>query len=202
MSLTLEEGRTLVGLARTALDRFVTKGSFERKLWTSGYLAEKRGVFSTLNLLESGEKKLRGCIGFPYPVRSLGEAVQEATIAAASEDPRFPPVRAEELEGILVEVSVLTIPEVLSPSSRLQLPRIVRVGKDGLIVSEGLRSGLLLPQVATEYEMDSEEFLSQTCMKAGLLPDSWLDPKTSVQRFQAEIFAEAEPRGEVKRLST
>lgn len=202
MSLTTNEGQTLVVLARSTLDQFVTTGRFERKSWNSGYLSEKRGVFSTLEILVSGEKRLRGCIGFPYPMRMLGEGVQEATIAAASEDPRFPPVRPGELEEIVVEISVLTVPEALAPKSRMSLPKLVNIGQDGLIVIAGLQSGLLLPQVAIEYEMSPEEFLSQTCMKAGLLPDSWLDPKTTVQRFQAEIFAEDSPRGEVKRVST
>jgi uncharacterized protein (TIGR00296 family) len=200
MSLTPREGKILVGLARSTLDQFVTTSRFKRRSWDSGYLSEKRGVFSTLETLKSGEKELRGCIGFPYPVRGLGEAIQEATVAAASEDPRFPPVGVDELGVIVVEVSVLTVPEVLAPKSRLSLPSLVNIGKDGLIVSAGLQSGLLLPQVAVEYGLSSEDFLSQTCLKAGLLPDTWLDPKSTVQRFQAEIFAEDSPRGEVKRV--
>lgn len=202
LPLTAEEGRTLVGLARSTLERFVKEALYERKSWDSGYLSEKRGVFSTLNLLESGEERLRGCIGFPYPVKKLGEAVQEATIAAASEDPRFPPVRPIELARIVVEISVLTVPEKIEPPSRIDLPKLLTIGRDGLIVSSGLQSGLLLPQVAVEYDLGPEDFLSQTCMKAGLLPDSWLDPMTAVQRFRAEIFAEEQPRGEVKPVST
>jgi uncharacterized protein (TIGR00296 family) len=202
LPLTSEEGRTIVGLARSTLDRYVTEAVYEPKSWNSGFLSEKRGVFSTLNLLESAEERLRGCIGFPYPVKRLGEAVQEATIAAASEDPRFAPVRPAELGHILVEVSVLTLPEKIEPTSRIDLPRMLAIGRDGLIVSSGVQSGLLLPQVAVEFNLGPEDFLSQACMKAGLLPDSWLDPRTKVQRFSAEIFAEEQPRGEVRQVGT
>jgi uncharacterized protein (TIGR00296 family) len=201
MPLSIDDGRTIIGLARSTLDQFVTKGLYERKSWSSGFLSEKRGVFSTLNLrMEEGDA-LRGCIGFPYPTKRLCEALQEATVSAASQDPRFEPVRPQELDKIVVEVSVLTLPEVIQTASRIELPKLVSVGTDGLIVSTGLQSGLLLPQVAVENGMNSEEFLSQTCMKAGLLPDSWLDKRTAVQKFQAEIFGEATPRGEVRRFS-
>jgi len=166
----------------------------------SGVFAELRGVFVTLNLLE-GEEKLRGCIGFPYPTYPLGRAIREATVAAASEDPRFPPVAKSELESIVVEVSVLTPPSELLAEDRRTLPSKVRVGTDGLIVSDAFTSGLLLPQVATEFGLDSTDFLSQTCLKAGLPPDAWLDNTTKVQVFQAEIFAEASPRGEVSRVN-
>ena len=200
MSLSISEGQALVGLARETLDRFVTKGKAELKSWTSGFLSEKRGVFTTLEVLEAGEKRLRGCIGYPYPVRRLGEAVQETTIMAASEDPRFDRVVVAELDRIVVELSVLTLPEPINVSSRLELPKAVTIGRDGLIISTGLQSGLLLPQVAVEFGWDPAEFLSEACQKAGLLPDSWLDSGTTVQRFQAEIFHEATPRGKVLRV--
>jgi uncharacterized protein (TIGR00296 family) len=200
LPLTLDEGKTLVSLARSTLDVFVTEGRFEKKSWHSGYLSVKRGVFTTLNVMQSGDQLLRGCIGFPLPVKPLGEAVQETTVAAASEDPRFPPVRPQELERITVDVSALTVPVPVASRSRLDVPKLIEVGRDGLIITAGFQSGLLLPQVAVEQNWTSDEFLSQTCMKAGLLPDTWLDPKTAIQRFQAEVFAEGAPRGEVKRV--
>lgn len=201
MSLSSEEGQTIVGLARSTLDQFVATGRFERKSWSSGYLSEKRGVFSTLEVMEQGERLLRGCIGYTEPIMALGEAVQETTILAASRDPRFEPVRVGELDRIVVEVSVLTVPEVIQVSSRLELPKKVKVGRDGLIISTAYQSGLLLPQVAVENGWDSEDFLSETCRKADLMPDSWLDPRTTVKKFQAEVFGEVVPRGEVKRLA-
>ncbi len=202
MSLTDDQGRTIVGIARAALESRVRRSRAVTQSWTEGYLSEVRGVFVTLNSTVPGAERLRGCIGFPYPVKPLGEAVQEAASAAATEDPRFPPVSPPELDSIAVEVSVLTSPTALVAPRRTDLPKMVRVGTDGLIVSRPPYSGLLLPQVATEFGLGPEEFLSQASMKAGLTPDAWLDPETAVQRFQAEIFAEEKPRGRVARVET
>jgi len=155
----------------------------------------------TLNSASKVGNNLRGCVGFPYPIKRLSDAIQEAAVAAASEDPRFPPVGEEELDSILVEVSILTPPQDLTVP-RLEIPSHLRVGHDGLIISNSYTSGLLLPQVATEFGMDQAEFLSQACMKAGLPPDAWLDPTTRIQIFQAEIFSEKKPGGEVAKVAT
>lgn len=200
MSISLDKGRFLVTLARRTLESHVL-GSPAPALEEPEGLDEKRGVFVTLKLRRGGEETLRGCIGFPYPVMPLCDAVREATIAAASQDPRFPPVSKEELPLVLVEVSVLTTPVPLSPERRTLLPSMVEVGRDGLMVSNGRSSGLLLPQVAVEYGMKADEFLSEACMKAGLTPDAWLDSEVKVSKFQADIFAESEPGGEVERVS-
>jgi uncharacterized protein (TIGR00296 family) len=202
MTLTLEDGTMAVRIARETLDAHVTGKRVERKPRAEGVFSELRGVFVTINLASPTAEKLRGCIGFPYPIKPLGQAIQEAAIAASSEDPRFPPVSAAELNSVVLEVSILTQPKVISTPRTQDLPSKVRIGVDGLIVSRHGFSGLLLPQVATEYSMDQTEFLSQACMKAGLLPDSWLDRDTEVQAFQAEVFAEITPRGEVVRTST
>jgi hypothetical protein len=202
MTLSLEDGRVVVELARSTLDSFVSGKHPKVRSWPTGFLSEPRGVFVTLNTSATVGERLRGCIGFPYPVKKLGEAIQEATVAAASEDPRFPPVSPKELDSILVEVSVLTLPRQIESPRRQDIPKLVRIGEDGLIVSRSYSSGLLLPQVATEFGLDSEEFLSQACMKAGLTPDAWLDKETQLQVFQAEIFAEQSPRGAVVRPKT
>ena len=120
----------------------------------------------------------------------------ESAVGAAWRDPRFPKVVAGELDELLVEVSALTQPELIK-SEPIDLPQQVRVGTDGLIVSHPGKSGLLLPQVASEMKLRPQEFLSLTCQKAGLFPDSWLTGNVEVQRFQAEVFAEASPRGPV-----
>ena len=200
MSLTIEEGKAAVALARETLDSHVAGKGRGPRAWSSGVFSELRGVFVTINLAEQRPDRLRGCIGFPYPVKPLGGAIQEATIAAASEDPRFPPVAKEELGLVVLEVSVLTKPEVLVAPTPQGLSSRVRIGVDGLIVSRSGLSGLLLPQVATEFGMDQTEFLSQACMKAGLPPDAWLERGTEVQTFQAEIFAEENPRGTAVRV--
>lgn len=201
MALSIEEGRMAVGLAREILEAHVRGEPMPSRRWTSGPFSEMRGVFVTLNLTDQLQERLRGCVGFPHPVKFLGDAIQEATVAAASEDPRFPPVKQGELDAIVLEVSILTPPQDLEASRRQDLPSRVKIGEDGLIVSDARQSGLLLPQVATEFRLDQIEFLSQACMKAGLPPDSWLDSQTRVQVFQAEIFAEIRPRGEVARVN-
>jgi len=157
------------------------------------------GVFVTLNKLEGSGHTLRGCIGYPYPVKDLLTAVKESAVNAAFDDPRFPPVSGREMDSILVEVSVLSPPEIIKADHPKHTPREVVVGRDGLIVSRGYRRGLLLPQVAVDWGWDSEEFLVQCCFKAGLPPDSWLLDGTEVQRFQAIIYSEDSPRGKVSR---
>jgi hypothetical protein len=201
MTLDLEDGKTAVRIARETLDAHVSGNRVKPRTWADGTFSELRGVFVTINLASPAPEKLRGCIGFPYPIKPLGQAIQEATVAASSEDPRFPPVSPAELDSVVLEVSVLTRPKVIRAPKPQDLPSLVRIGVDGLIVSRLGFSGLLLPQVATEYSMDQYEFLSQACIKAGLPPDSWLDRDTEVQAFQAEIFAEKTPRGDVVRLS-
>lgn len=198
MHLSLEEGKQVVRMAREAIDSFVQTGTYDKGPRGKTYLSEKRGVFVTLNVLEEGSAMLRGCIGFPYPVKPLGEAIREAAVLAASDDPRFLPVSPEELGEIVVEVSVLTTPVELNAEERKDLPSKVRVGEDGLMVSNDLAGGLLLPQVATEQKWGAEQFLSETCMKAGLPRDAWLLPSTKVQAFQADIFSEKSPRGEAE----
>lgn len=197
MALTKEQGEELVRLARTTVDAFVRGedigGTYAQ---TEPFLHEKRGAFVTIKHLDG---ELRGCIGFTQPVMPLGEAVREAAISAAAYDPRFPKVEPRELDDLLVEVSALTKPEKVECDSPLELPKHVRIGVDGLIVSSAWGSGLLLPQVATENKLSPEDFLTDTCLKAGLPPDAWLKGTVKVQKFQAEVFSETAPRGKVKR---
>jgi hypothetical protein len=204
MPLSLAEGRAAVKLARETLESHVRGAQVrpEPEPGPSGVLTEKRGVFVTLNTLERGAKELRGCIGYPEPIKPLWEAIRDVTVYA-SEDPRFPlPVRAEELDLILVEVSVLTLPEEIHAASRREIPSKIRLGVDGLIISNPFTSGLFLPQVATEQGWDQVTFISEACGKAGLPFDSWLKADTRVETFQAEVFAEQSPRGTVARVDT
>lgn len=190
--LTMQEGRLAVRLARDALTNYIEKKKIIEPKDLPPVFNELRGVFVTLHL----EGDLRGCIGYPQPVMPLGRAIVDSAINACSRDPRFPCVRPGELKRIELEVTILTKPELYDAPKR-KLPDLVRVGKDGLIVSRGPYSGLLLPQVAPEWGFDSLEFLSQTCVKAGLSPDAWLDEDTEVQHFEAQIFAEVAPEREV-----
>ena len=162
-------------------------------------LAEKCGVFVTLNVHVRGAYGLRGCIGLPYPSKPLIDAVIEAAESSAFHDPRFPPVQAGEMKGLTIEISVLTPPERLDVDNPIDYPNHVQVGRDGLIIGKGWRRGLLLPQVPVEWGWDSREFLSQCCVKAGLPQDEWRKPDTEIYRFQAILFKEVEPQGKVIR---
>jgi len=196
--LSLEDGRTLVRLSRLAIGKYLEKGEkMEPPDEVSSSLKEKCGVFVTLTKLRGGKKTLRGCIGLPYPLFLLVQATMDAAISAAVSDPRFPSVSAKELNSILIEVSVLTPPEVVKVRKPTEYPSNITVGRDGLIIKCGGSSGLLLPQVATEYGWDSAEFLSQCCIKAGVMPDSWLTEKTQVSKFTAIIFEETTPSGDI-----
>ena len=186
-ALTPGEGEAALALARQALEAGVGDRPFRLPALPPVF-SERRGVFVTLT--EKGE--LRGCIGLPYPVMPLGEAIREAAVSAALQDPRFPPVEPGELPQIRVEVTVLSVPEAMkgSPEKR---ESCVRVGVHGLIVQGHGRSGLLLPQVATEYRWTACEFLDHTCVKAGLPPGTWRSPGTQVLTFEGQIFHEEEP---------
>jgi AmmeMemoRadiSam system protein A len=143
------------------------------------------GAFVTLHV----NRELRGCIGHPGSDRPLDEVVGRCAIAAATEDPRFPPLTAAELPDVKIEISVLT------PIRRVDDVRDIEVGRDGLIVQDGYKRGLLLPQVASERGWDRETFLSHTCLKAGLRPDAWRTG-AKISSFQAEVFSERSERGE------
>lgn len=190
--LTSDEGESAVHLAKEAVRRYIENKKIIEPENLPPVFREKRGVFVTLR--EGGA--LRGCIGYPMPILPLGKAIVDSAINACYRDPRFPKVREEELSRIEVEVTILTLPEPYTEPKK-KLPEIVQIGRDGLIVTRGPYTGLLLPQVAPEWGFDGLEFLGETCVKAGLSPDAWLDEDTEVQHFQAQIFAEAGPGGEV-----
>jgi uncharacterized protein (TIGR00296 family) len=158
---------------------------------------EKAGVFVTLTTYP--EEDLRGCIGHPYPDSPLVQALIDSSVSACSKDPRFPPVEKEELRKIVIEVTILTPPEVIHVSKPVEYSQHVEVGKHGLIVRKGWYQGLLLPQVPGDYGWDAEEFLSQTCRKAGLPLSAWIDKDTQVFRFEGIIFGEQTPRGDIVR---
>ncbi|KCZ73704.1 uncharacterized protein, PH0010 family [Candidatus Methanoperedens nitroreducens] len=192
--LTKSEGEFAVCLARRAIEGCIKNGIKTRPDNLPGVFSESRGVFVTLNK-EKNLKELRGCIGRPYPVMPLGEAIIVSAINAARDDPRFYPVKPEEIDDLIIEVTVLTALKLINARPE-DLPENIVIGRDGLMVSEGLRQGLLLPQVAVEHGFDSTEFLCQTCMKAGLMPDAWLNG-VQVYSFKGQIFEEIEPGGEI-----
>lgn len=142
----------------------------------------RRGAFVTLRI----GVELRGCLGHISPDRPLGELIPGLAVAAARDDPRFPPLTPDELDQVTIEISVLTTPQVVDPGDS----SVIVIGRDGLIVERGSARGLLLPQVAPEQRWSARQFLDATCEKAGLPRGSWREPGTRVLTFQADVFEE------------
>jgi len=161
--LSDSDGVILVKTARNAVTEFLSNGN---RMKLESDLEEKfsfnSGVFVTLN----NPGGLRGCIGFPMPEKKLSHAIIEGAIAAATEDPRFPSVKTNELNDIVFEVTVLTPPVEIDVSDPTEYLEKIKVGRDGLIIRHSFSSGLLLPQVPVEYGWNTEEFLQHTCEKA------------------------------------
>jgi len=188
-TLTGEEGALAVLFARSVLENHIGSPCGDLPALPPIF-SQKRGVFVTL----TREGELRGCIGFPYPVLPLTEAISDAAISAATRDPRFPPVRAPELPLIRIEVTVLSVPELLAVAPEAR-PAAVEVGKHGLIVRGYGMSGLLLPQVPVEWGWDSTEFLDHTCLKAGLPAGCWRRKDIEIFTFEGQIFGEGKGEG-------
>ena len=196
--LTIEEGVYLVRLARSSIEEYFEKGErIKPSDVPSKKLLRKGMVFTTLETMDPTTRRtsLRGCIGFLSPVYSLVEAVVESALEAAFNDPRFPPVEPWEMGNIVVEVTVLSLPEPINVHDRWELPRRIVIGRHGLVVEKGWFKGTLLPVVPVEYCWDEETFLAETCLKAGLRPDCWLDPSTRVYHYEGRAFKEVAPRG-------
>jgi AmmeMemoRadiSam system protein A len=172
-----EERKLLLSLAHQSIQASLHGQNFDVRP-PSSHLAEPRGAFTTLHL----QGKLRGCIGYVLASQPLYRTIAETARAAAFDDPRFQPVTPDEAPDLKVEISVLSVPQPISSEC-------VVLGKHGLIVAQGSRRGLLLPQVPVEWGWDRETFLSQTALKAGLAPDAWRTG-ADLQAFTAEIFGE------------
>ena len=197
MSLSEKDGEILVKTARSTVTEYLkTKKRLTLLKDFKSKFSYNSGVFVTLNKAED----LRGCIGFPTPERKLCESLVDAAIASATEDPRFPPVRYEELSDISFEITVLTPPEEITVKNTLEYPTKIRVGRDGLIVKWEFGSGLLLPQVPVEYGWNEEEFLNHTCEKAGAPQDCWKRKSTRIFRFEGIVFKETSPNGKIVRV--
>jgi len=197
--LSDSDGVVLVKTARKAVTEFLSNGN---RMKLESDLEEKfsfnSGVFVTLNNPDG----LRGCIGFPMPEKKLSHAIIEGAIAAATEDPRFPSVKTNELNDIVFEVTVLTPPIVVDVSDPMEYLEKIKVGRDGLIIRHSFSSGLLLPQVPVEYGWNVEEFLQHTCEKAGLARDTWKNESVKIEKFEGIIFKEETPNGAIVREET
>ncbi|NOY76819.1 MAG: AmmeMemoRadiSam system protein A [Calditrichaeota bacterium] len=180
LGLTDEEKLYLLRLARDVISKKVKGINVTIPEPPTERLHEKRGAFVTLN--EMGQ--LRGCIGYIEAIKPLYLTIAEMAESAAFRDPRFPPVTADEVPNLEIEISVLT------PLRPIESIDEIQVGRHGLLVRQGFYQGLLLPQVATDYGWDRETFLTQTCHKAGLPGNCWKEPETEILIFSADIFSE------------
>lgn len=180
--LSKEERKTLLKLARETITARIQGTPLPPVELPPGKLVEPGAAFVTLKIRDD----LRGCIGYTEAFQPLYETVMSCADAAAFQDPRFSPLSHRELPDISIDISVLT------PLRKINDPNEVVVGKHGLQISSRGRRGLLLPQVATDYNWDRETFLSHTCMKAGLPPDEWKSPGAEIYVFEAEVFSEHE----------
>jgi len=184
-SINAEDKTTLLALARSTVETAVREDrALDPPTETSPELQQERGAFTSLHL----HGKLRGCIGFTAPRKTLAGTVRDTALLAALRDPRFSPVQAAELDDLEYEISVL------SPLRRVLDPTQIKIGVHGLLIKNGDKEGLLLPQVPVEWKWDRETFLAQSCHKAGLPLDAWKDPETDIFAFTAVVFHEKRHR--------
>jgi uncharacterized protein (TIGR00296 family) len=199
---SLEEGKTLLKFARDNIEFYLKNN---RRIPIPDILKEKfsdkYGAFVTLNRFNVSGNPLRGCIGYIEPTYSLYDVIHRVSISSATEDPRFPSVSLDEMDNIVIELSILTPPKLLEVDDPRDYNDKIVIGRDGLIAEKGMRRGLLLPQVPVDHDRnwDVETFLSHTCSKAWLDSDAWKEKSTKIYSFQAILFEEKEPRGEVVR---
>lgn len=178
LGLNEEEKKILHYIAKTVIENKARGKPVPEFKIESPLLKENRGAFVTIH--KKGQ--LRGCIGYIEAYKPLHKTIEEMAEAAAFRDPRFPPVSEKELPELDIEISVLT------PLRKIKDVNEIEVGKHGIYIKKGWYSGLLLPQVATEYGWDRQTFLEHTCMKAGLPPNAWKDKDTEIYIFSADIF--------------
>ena len=176
--------KELLCLAREAIESEFSKQIIN--LPTAPRFNEQKGLFVTLHM--NGE--LRGCIGFPLPIHTITQGIIKAAKAASFDDPRFDALTKEELSLVKIEISLLSKPAVIRVMDPDEYEDNITIGRDGLYVRSDKGSGLLLPQVFTEYNCNWKQALQMTCQKAGLENNAWQDLSVKVYTFQSEIFSE------------
>jgi AmmeMemoRadiSam system protein A len=178
-SLSEADRRAALHLARTAVVDAVSHRKLPDVFPSEGVFAERRGVFVTLHVA----KHLQGCIGVIEASEPLGEAIVRCAASAALEDPRFAPMMPEQLAEVSIEISLLSHVQPIAPES-------IEIGRHGLLVRLHAQRGLLLPQVAIEHRLTRQQFLEETCRKAGLPREAWRDPEARLFGFTCEVFSE------------
>jgi uncharacterized protein len=179
-SLSEADRRAALQLARTAVVEAVSHRKLPDTFPREGVFAERRGVFVTLHV----RNRLQGCIGVIEANEPLGEAIVRCAASAALEDPRFAPMRADQLSELSIEISLLSPMEPITPES-------VEIGRHGLFFRLHAQRGLLLPQVAIEHRLTRDQFIEETCRKAGLHREAWRDPEAHLFGFTCEVFSES-----------
>lgn len=182
--LSEADRRALLELARKAIREAVLHRRIPDVIPREGVFSDRRGVFVTLQV----RGRLQGCIGVTEPSESLGEAVVRCAVSSALEDPRFAPMKEPRLEEMSIEISLLSPLEPIRPEA-------IEIGRHGLLVVHHAQRGLLLPKVATEHGLTREQFLEETCRKAGLPQQAWKDAETQIFAFTCEVFSDTPASG-------
>lgn len=177
--LNNEQQKFLLGLARQAIQHYLKAEKPLKIKIKDEELKEKRGAFVTFKV----QDQLRGCIGYPLPIKPLYETIMDVVVSAATKDYRFQPLTLEELSEAKIEISVLSLPKPVKDVKEIE------VGKHGIIISKGSSKGLLLPQVPVEWNWDLKTYLSHGCLKAGLEKNEW-KKGVSIEIFSAQVFSE------------
>lgn len=197
MKIRLSDGEFLVKFARQVIEEYFGKERVKTVEDNAEILSKSMGVYVIFRVYPKGY--IRGCAGYMEPIMNLERAIRELTIYAAVRDIRYNPIRSSELNAVIIEISLLSKPEIIEVESTDDYIDKIKIGRDGLIVERGRFRGIMLPQIPFEQKWGPKELLSLTCLKAGLEADAYIDGETKIYRFTADIFTETEPRGKVIR---
>jgi len=198
----VKDGEQLIKFARENIEHYLTTSQrIEVPSTIKNKFSDKYGVFVTLNEYITNGNPLSGCIGFIEPIYPLYEVIHRVSISSAVEDYRFSSVTINDMDNIIIEISILTPPKLIEVIDPKEYFDKIVIGRDGLIAEKGMKRGLLLPQVPIDHgrNWDVETFLKHTCNKTGLPENAWKDKQTKIYSFQAILFEELKPRGEVVR---
>jgi len=176
--LNKEQKQILLTVAKETIRSRLNNETIPKFNFCDKIFAERRGAFVTVH--KNGN--LRGCIGYIEGIKPIIQTIKNMAISAAFNDPRFPSLQKKEFPKLNIEISILT------PLVKVNNVKNIEIGRDGLIIKQGFRQGLLLPQVATENNWNVDEFLQNTCLKAGLPLTAWKDSATDIKKFSAQVF--------------
>ncbi len=200
MEYSLEDGERLIKAARYSIELFLKSPRFESRIIENHIkqYAEHRGVY--ILLYHYPTITMRGSSGFSRPVSQLNKLVVEAAIAAATEDPKHVPVSEPELDECVIELYILSDPERVEKRDNRKITKLIKAGKDGVMIQYGFKSGVILPTIAARNGWKQEEMLDNACIEAGLPKDSWKRKEIELHRFTAKVFRESRPHGMVEEI--